>query len=161
MKSARISLLLALAALVPLAAWAGPAPGRRGGNTATVSGVYSVTFNLNLASTLPAGATIVCKAQIAPGGQQQFFQSQPAAVPVESAAGVAQVSGATATCAVEIPFSWTVNSSSSGVSLSYEIDAVNATGALPALVRVSGQQGVAESYPAAGGTASLSFNVTF
>ena len=161
MKPARIPLLLCLALLAPAAALAVGAPEHRG-STTTVSGVYLVTFNVNIASTLPAGATIVCKAQIVPSqGGGGFLNHQLAAVPVETAAGLATVTGSTATCAVEIPFSWTVNGAQSGVSLSYEIDAVSSSGSAPLLVRSSAQQGIGEPFPAAGGSASVSFNVTF
>jgi hypothetical protein len=156
----RISALLLFATLASASAWTQPVANHRTTSTA-VTGVYSITFNLTIESTLPANSTIVCKAQIVPGNSAlNSFAPQSAAVPMESAGGVAQVTGSTATCAVDIPFSWTVEASR-GVALSYEIDAVNATGTLPAVVRTSVQQGIAESYPTSGGMASVSFNVTF
>ena len=79
-------------------------------------------------------------------------------VPVESASGVATINGTTATCAVEIPLTWTVEISRGGVSHSYKIDAVNAPGSV---VRTTVQQGIAEPFPSSGGTSSVTFNVTF
>jgi hypothetical protein len=160
MLRSRIPVVLLLASLVSAPAWSRPVAEHRGAPTA-VSGVYSITFNLNIESTLPANSTITCKAQIVPAGaNMNSFNFQYAAIPLESASGVASVTGSTATCVVEIPFSWTVESTR-GVSLSYEVDADNAPGALPAVVRTSTQQGIAESYPSSGGTSAVSFNVTF
>lgn len=161
MKRVFVAILLGAFTLLAGAAPTAPVPQHRGSPT-TLSGVYAITFNVNIASSLPAGAAIVCKAQIVPSqGGGGFMSQQLAAVPVETAAGLATVSGATATCSVEIPFSWTVNSGQSGVSLSYEIDAVGSSGSAPLLVRTSAQQGIGEAFPASGGTASVSFNVTF
>jgi hypothetical protein len=161
MLRSRIPVVLLLASLASAPAWSRPVADHRGAPTA-VSGAYSITFNLNIESTLPANSTITCKAQIVPAGANlNSFNSQFAAVPLESAGGVASVTGSTATCVVEIPFSWTVDSSRGGVSLSYEIDADNAPGVLPAVVRTSAQQGIAETYPTSGGTSAVSFNVTF
>ncbi len=156
-----LPMLLLFALLAPTAARSAPVTEHRGGGPAQVSGVYSVTFNLTIASTLPAGATITCKAQIVPSQTGFMGLNSQAAIPVETATGVATVTGSTATCAVEIPFSWTVNGAQNGASLSYEIDAVNISGSLPVLLRTSAQQGVSEAYPATGATSNLSFNVTF
>src|SRR5208282_2759124 len=111
--------LLLVALLAPAAAWSGPVTEHRGGGPTAENGVYSLTFNLTIASTLPAGSTITCKAQIVPS-QAVIGPIQQTPVPMEMAAGVATVTGSTATCTVEIPFSWTVNSARNGVSLSYE-----------------------------------------
>lgn len=159
MARGRICLLLCFALLASAAAatWAQ----QQRANSTTVSGTYSVVFNLNLLSTLPAGTTITCRARIAPnpGGLDQG-NSQGSAAPVETAAGVALVTGSTATCAAEIPFSWTVESARGGVALSYEIDAFSNAGGAPFLVRSSARQGIGAPFPAAGGSANLSFNVT-
>lgn len=160
MARTRIAALLLAASFIAVPSFARPVAEHHGSST-TVSGTYSITFNLTIASTLPANSTIVCKAQVAPANSNlEGFNAQVAA-PVESASGVGAVSGSTATCAVEIPFSWTVEATRQGVALSYEIDAITPSGTLPAVVRTSTQQGLAESYPSSGGTSSISFNVTF
>lgn len=123
---------------------------------APVTGAYSVTYNIDLVSTLPVGTTIVCKTQIAPALQGAEGQSGMV-VPVESAASVATVSGSTATCIVEIPFAWTLSANQTNVLLSYEIQAVNATGTLPLVVRNSVLQGTSEALPS---TSRLTFAVT-
>ena len=156
MTRACVSMLLGSALLTPGAALAADPS-----TPSAVSGSYAVHFNINIASTLPAGAVIVCKARIAPNLQGLLSLALPDAAPVQTAAGVATVSGSTATCAVEIPFSWTVRNSRGGVALSYEIEAVDASGSLPVLLRATSSQGVAAAYPSTGSTANLNFNVTF
>jgi hypothetical protein len=126
-----------------------------------VSGAYAVHFNVNIASTLPAGAVIVCKARIAPNPQGPGSPAPSDTALAQSATGMATVSRSTANCAVEIPFSWTVRNTQGGVALSYEIQAVDANGSQPVLLRASVPQGIAAAYPSAGGIATLDFNVRF
>ena len=160
MHRTRIAVLLFLASLVSVSAWSQPSGKHHGSSPTAVGGTYSITFNLNIESTLPANSSIVCKAQIAPAGSV-FGNLSAQGAPTESAAGIAAVTGSTATCVVDIPFSWSVESTRNGVSLSYEIDAFNTSGSLPAVVRSSALQGVPESYPGSGESSPLSFNVTF
>jgi hypothetical protein len=69
--------------------------------------------------------------------------------------------GSTASCATEIPFSWTLTGAEGGVVLSYQIDAVSNSGSAPLLVRSSAGQNIAAALPAAGRNASLSLNLAF
>jgi hypothetical protein len=161
MNRIRTSLLVFAATLIPFSALAATPEHHHGGSSsAAVTGTYSITYNIDVVSTLPAGATIVCKAQIAPAIQGVEGQNG-LAVPVESAASVATVSGSTATCVVQIPFAWTLNANQTNVVLNYEIQAVNAAAALPVVVRNSVLQGTSEALPASGATSSLTFAVTF
>jgi hypothetical protein len=161
----RIPLLLCLALLASGAALGAGVPELRGPSM-TVSGVYSVTFHLNIASTLPAGTTITCRARIAPNPEGLDLRNpQPTAAP---ATGLATVTGSTATCAAEIPFSWTVTGGQGGLAtgqdgfvLSYQIDAVSNSGSAPLLVRSSAQQSIRAAFPAVGGSARLSINLAF
>ncbi|MDE3189004.1 MAG: hypothetical protein KGM96_15955 [Acidobacteriota bacterium] len=159
MLRARSLMILLLALPAPAVGWAGlPMPC----SVDAAGRAYVIRFNLNVASALPAGATVTCKARIVPNlPGQGNVNGQPAAVPVETATGVAAVTGSTAACAVEIPFSWTANNAPSGAVLSYEIEAVSVAGSLPVVVRSSAQQGIAVAYPGIGRTVSLSFDVTF
>jgi hypothetical protein len=126
-----------------------------------VSGVYSVTFHLNITSKLPAGSAITCRARIAPDqGGQDLMNSRSAAFPM-AAAGLATVTGSTATCVAEIPFSWTVENARGGVLLSYEIDAVSYAGSAPVLLVGNARQSVGVVLPAAGGSANLDVSLTF
>jgi hypothetical protein len=161
MARVRIPMLLCVALLASVFASAADVPKLRGSLTA-VSGVYSLTFNLNLATQLPAGTTITCRAQVVPN--QPAIDSgnrQPAVVPVRATAGQASVAGPNATCATEIPFSWTVTSERGGAVLSYEIDAVNNSGSVPLVVWSSGRQNVGLALPGFGGSTNLSFYLTF
>jgi hypothetical protein len=107
MVQVHIPMLLCVALLTSATVPAMGAPELRN-NLTTVSGVYSVTFNLNIASALPAGSTITCRARIVPySGGLDTRNSQFSAAPVDSAAGLAKVTGSSATCTTEIPFSWT------------------------------------------------------
>jgi hypothetical protein len=128
----------------------------------TVSGNYSLTFNLNIASVLPAETTITCRARIVPN-QAGFdpANQQSAVIPVRTVTGLAAVTGSTAICAAEIPFSWTVMSARGGAVLSYEIDAVTSSGSFPLLIRTTGQQNIGVAFPAPGASARLNLNLTF
>jgi hypothetical protein len=157
----RTPLLLCVVLLASAVAQAVGVPELRA-NSFAVTGVYSLTFNLNLASPLPAGTTITCRAQIAPNqGRVDLRGQQSAAIPVRTVTGLALATGTTATCATEIPFSWSVSGVREGVVLSYEIDAVSTSGSIPLLVRRSAQQNIGVPFPASGGSARLNFNLTF
>jgi hypothetical protein len=152
----RIQLLLCIAVLASVAASAADGPELRSTST-TVSGVYSVTFNLSIASRLPAGTTISCRAQLVPfSGGQALLNPRLAALPAETATGLTMVTGSKATCAAEIPFSWTAASARGGGVLNYEIDAVSNSGA----ARIA-QKTLGVALPASGGNASLSLNLVF
>ena len=162
----RTPLLLCVALLTSASALAAGVPELRGSPT-TISGIYSLTFNVRIASTLPAGTTIICRARIAPNqaGPNQagidLRNQQLPASPVGTVTRFAAVTGPTVTCTEEIPFSWTVLSARGGVVLSYEIDAVGNAGSVPSLVKSSGPQNLGVNYPAPGGRANLSFNLMF
>ncbi len=158
MAQIRNSLVLSMALLAWTVAGAAGVPQQRG--PIAVSGVYSVTFHLNLATTLPAGSILICRVRLAPipGGIE--LQSAPlGATPM--AAGQVSVTGSTTTCATEIPFSWTLTSPPGGVELYYEIDAVSLQGAAPTLLRSSAQRQLSTAFPAAGGGANLSMSLIF
>lgn len=158
MNRLHVSQMLMALALLPVAALA-VTPDHNGHSSAPapVSGTFSITYNIDLSSTLPAGAMIICKTEIAPAP----LSGEGTVLPIESAASVATVSGSTATCVVEIPFAWTLNAAPGKVVLNYEIVAQNASAALPVVVRSSSLQGVSESLPTSGATSALSFSVTF
>jgi hypothetical protein len=153
----RNSLLLCMALLASAAASAAGLP--QPSAPIAVSGVYSVIFHLNLASALPTGSILTCRARMAPiPGGLDLRNAPLATTPV--AAGQVSVTGSTATCAAEIPFSWTVTSPPGSVELFYEIEAVSLQGAAPVLLRTSAQRQLSAAFPA-GGSANLSLNLTF
>lgn len=157
MKRTRVPQILLLALLASAAAWAAPAADQcNGAVPVAVSGVYSVTFNVQVSSATVPGGTISCRAKIAPN-LPGFENRSRGVVPVESSRGVVALIGSFANCTVEIPFSWTVADTQNGVALSYEIDAVSGAG----MAAVRTQQGIGVAYPEMGGAASLRLNVAF
>lgn len=124
-----------------------------------MNGAYTLNFQLNLATTLPDGSTITCKARIVP--QERSLRAGAVAAPVETATGTGTVQGTLANCAVEIPFAWTVENARAGVRLSYEIVAVAMVGPAPAAVRASAPVEMALAYPPEGGVENLSVNMAF
>jgi hypothetical protein len=161
MAQIRIPLLLCIALLASASALAAGVPEIRA-NSSTVTGVYSLTFNLNLSSILPAGTTVTCRARIAPNAAvtDPWGQQFPA-IPVKTVIKLAAVTGSTATCAEEIPVFWAAANARNGAVLSYEIDAVSSSGSIPQLIRSSRQQNIGVAYPASGGNAQLSLNLAF
>jgi len=154
-------LLLCVALLASASAKAAGVPELRGG-TFTVNGVYSLNFNLSLATRLPAGTIISCRAQIVPNqGGSDLRNPQLAAIPARSGGGTVSITGTTATCATEIPFSWTMTGARGEAVLSYEIYAVSDAGSVPTLVRSSTRQNIPVPIPAAGGSAGLNLNLIF
>jgi hypothetical protein len=158
MAQIRTSLLLCLTLLAWTIADAAGLPLERG--PMAVIGVYFVTFHLNLAHGLPAGSILTCRARMTPiPGRLDLRDQQLAATPV--VAGRAIVTGSTATCAAEIPFSWTVTSPPGGVALFYEIDEVSLQGAAPILLRTSAQRQFSAAFPTSAGSANLSVSLIF
>jgi hypothetical protein len=155
---ARIPLLLCLALLAPVSALAADAPELHS-PSATVSGVYLVTFHLNLLSVLPAGSTITCRARIAPNPAVLDLRNPQFAATPTAASSQAAVTGPAATCTAEIPFAWTLTSMQKGVILSYEIYAVSNSGLTQQLLTSSAGQSIGAVYPAS--SASLSLNLSF
>jgi hypothetical protein len=150
-----VSYLLALLAFPAL--WAAPAADPRGGAAPIgVNGVYAITFNVKTPANLPLGATILCRARVAPH-TPSLENLRLTATP--EVVGQASVVGSTANCHVQVPFAWVVNDYQGGVAVSYEIDAISRAGALP--VSVLRQTASIASYPAAGSATSLQFQLAF
>lgn len=157
MKRARIPQILLPVLLASAAVWAAPAADQRNGAApVTVSGVYLVTFNVQVGSAPAAGGTIFCRAKITPR-LPGFDNRSQGMVPVESARGVVTYIGSSANCTVEIPFSWMVAGTQHGVAMSYEIDALNG----PGVAAVRTRQGIGLAYPRMGQAANVRLNVAF
>jgi hypothetical protein len=148
----QVPLLLCFALLASATGAAAGTLEERGTST-TVSGVYSVTFNLSILSTLPAGTMITCRAQVSPNQGGPDLRNRQLAARSVAAVGRVAATGPKATCAAEIPFAWTVTGKQVGVVLRYEIEAVSGSGVAPLQVRSSA------AFPASGGSARLSLNV--
>ena len=157
MRRVRTPVLSLFALLVSAAVCAAPVADPRGGVApVAVNGLYVLTFSVKVPVKLPPGATILCKARVAPH-TPSLDSFRLSATP--EATGQANVIGSTANCLVQLPFSWVIYDMQGGVALSYEIDAVSGAGAFP--LAVLRQDGIVAAYPAAGTSANLSFQLTF
>jgi len=147
----RIVLLM----LVSVAVWAAAAADQPNRSAqANANGAYAVTFHINAPSTVPDGATVACKARIAPR-RSAFEQLTGTAVAVESLPGVATVAGSSANCTVHLPLAFASALPAKDAVLSYEIDAYTSAG--PAFVRT--QQGISVARPQTGAIAKLLLEV--
>ena len=158
MKKLRSSRILALLLLASAAIFGANAANQNSeAAQPAAKGAYAVTFHVNTPTTVPDGATIACKASIAP--QPTLFErlTRRHAAPVESTTGFANVANSSATCTVAAPFAFRVADPRAGAALSYEIDAYTSAG--PVFARM--QQGIPVAYPQAGATASLPLDVNF
>ena len=157
MNRVRTLMLPLVVSLATAAASAAPPadPGRADGLVA-VSGSYILTLNVSLDSAPPAGAAILCKARITPN-LPSFQNLDSRMVPAESATGLATVTGKSANCSVQIPFSWAVSEAQGGTIVNYEIDAVSPSGSM--FVLVCPREGIGVAYPANGGAARIAVRV--
>ncbi len=147
---------LPLMLMMSAAVWAAHAMDPHSGAASQTAGAYAITFTVNAPSTVAAGATVVCKARIAP--RLSALQSlNPAPAPVPSAQAVARLVGSSAACTVVVPFSFTPADNQTGAGLSYEIDALSGT----ELQAVRRQDDLPVAYPPSGGVASLHLDVNF
>lgn len=148
---------LPLMLMMSAAVWAAHAVDQHSGAAPqTIGGAYAVTFNVKAPSTVPAGATVTCKARIAPRFSGLGNLGSQAAQ-VESAQGVTTLVGPSANCTVVMPFSFAAVYRLEGADLSYEIDALSGS----SLEAVRRQDGITVPYPQAGATANVSMDVNF
>jgi hypothetical protein len=120
-------------------------------------GAYAVSFHVNTPTTVPDGATIACKARIAPQPTVLERLTRRHAAPIESTTGFANVANSSATCTVATQFAFNVADPRVGAALSYQIEAYTSAG--PVFSRT--QQGIPVAYPQGGATASLPLDVNF
>lgn len=91
-----------------------------------VSGTYSVTFDITLATSFAKGTPIYCSISLTQNSGAEPSSLYQLPIRYESAATTAKVSGSTATCVVNLPYSWTVPSGAgvyNSASLSYTVTA--------------------------------------
>lgn len=152
------SRILLLVLLVSAAIFAANAADQNSGAAALAArGAYEVTFHVMTPTTVPDGATIACKARIAPKLSAFDHLTGRKAVPAESSTGYARVANSSANCTVATPFAFSVSNSHAGVAMSYEIDAYTSAG--PVFART--QKGIPVAFPQTGATANLPLDVNF
>lgn len=153
-RSFRIPALILLTAVAVFGAKAADQDAATAAHAA--SGAYAVTFHVNTPTTIPDGATIVCKARIAP--RLSLFShliGQTAAA--ESPQGFARVANSSADCTVAVPFAFSAANLRTVAALSYEIEAYTSAG--PVFART--QQGIPLAHPPAGAAATVPVEVNF
>jgi hypothetical protein len=129
------------------------------GNGASASmsaGTYSVNFHVNVPSTVPDGADILCKASIT-AHQATLFGGSRQSASVEFYPGFAKVSGSSANCTVRLPLASTAGRWRDNAELGYEIDAFTTEG--QAFSRT--QQNIDIGLPDGPTAESLRLNVNF
>jgi hypothetical protein len=84
--------------------------------TTTYSGTIEVTATITLKTALPKGDLVACNVGATASSENETNPLLPTIYYDESATSTASVSGSTATCKVNIPYSWVLPSPSTTVS---------------------------------------------
>jgi hypothetical protein len=156
MNSTRYSRILPVALLVSVAVWtAAAADSHDGSGPVSTGAAYAVTFHVNAPSTVPDGATVACKASIAPR-LSAFEKLTGKTLAAESSPVFATVVGSSADCTVQMPGAFAATKPGKDAVLSYEIDAYTSAG--PVFVRT--QHDIPVAHPSAGATANLHLDVS-
>ena len=120
------------------------------------TGTIQVVITVALKTALPKGGAVLCGTDLT--GQSINESTGSDAVYEEEAFVVATVSGATASCTVNVPYEWTIPPASSTVidSLngSYTVEMTTAAGVLPGVVRLTDSSFVSGAKIPATGTVS-------
>jgi hypothetical protein len=124
---------------------------------ATFGGKFVFSFTINVQATIASTAKIGC------GASATVVDGATGIVIIEQAGALATRSGSTATCTVNIPYSWNLSSGSTDkVSLTYTIQApVEAAAAASFPNRYSNQGLGSISVPANGTTTTETITATF
>ena len=122
---------------------------------AATTGKFVFTFTITVSSTLASTAKILCEASASLEDTASLnFISETASV-------IATRSGSTATCTVNIPYSWNLSSASTDkVSLAYQIIGGVPSTTVPLATRTSGQSLKTISVPANGATTNEAITAT-
>ena len=153
MNRARTSRFLPLILLVSAAVWAASAAdSHSAAGPETAGASYAVTFHVDAPSTVPDGATVSCRASIAPK-RSVFEKLTSRQVVPESAPGTGVVANSSANCTVMVPYA--ASKSGSAAELNYHIDALTASG--PVFART--QRGIGVALPKTGSATPLHLNV--
>lgn len=146
---------LCLSVLLAAMGWGGPVRAASPSIGAAQVHRNLIRLDVNLHFTIPSGAMVVCKAELAP----QTGSSDTGRFlfdPQGAAQGKAVLNGSIGVCAVEIPLCWTGNNPPRGVTLRYEIDAEKWHGEPPAVLK----QGLLTVSLAGPSAASSTLNVS-
>jgi hypothetical protein len=121
-----------------------------------------LTLTISLKTALPTGGVIICGAELTADSESETTFADT--LWIEDVSSKATVSGSTATCTVNVPYSFAVPASSTTVkntlSANYTVEMLNATGALPSLVVDLDGPFLNGSIPATGTITRVSESVT-
>jgi hypothetical protein len=131
--------------------------------TTPTTGTVEVTFNFKLVSTFTKGTLLDCSATLS--GSVVSETSGTSTYYVESALDAVDISGTSATCTVNIPYSWLLPASSSSTIDSftggYSVSSVATTSTTGLRERSSSGSFVSSNkIPASGSTSKFTVNVT-
>jgi hypothetical protein len=158
MDSYHLSRVLPIILLASAAVFVGSAADQNDEATTTAaSGSNAITFHVNAPTTVPDGATIACKARIAPKLSLFDLLTGQRSAPAESSMGFGRLANSSANCTVATPFELNAANRKASAALSYEIDAYTSAG--PVFARR--QAGIPVSYPRTGATANPPLDVNF
>lgn len=108
-------------------------------STSPTTGTVELTLTISLKTALPKGGTVVCEASLS--AVSENLSNFTIIDWDEEGYSVATVSGSTATCTVNVPYSWVIPANSSTVSNTfsgdYMVEMFNATNVSPTLIRSS------------------------
>jgi hypothetical protein len=130
--------------------------------TAT-TGTIELTIVINLKTPLPKGGSIICNSDVSVSSIN--LSTDQVTSWGETASTVAAASGASHTCTVNIPYSWTIPASSSVIQNQltgeYLVEMTDAAGVLPGIVRTSSSQFVSlKKIPSTGTISKYTVDVT-
>jgi hypothetical protein len=129
---------------------------------APTTGSVDLTLTISLKTALPSGGKIICGSEISASSQNETTFAE--SIWIEEAYSVATVSGSTAKCTVNVPYSFLVPAASAlvknALTGSYTVEMVNAGTALPSVVVYLNGPFYNGSIPTTGATTNVAQNVT-
>ncbi|MGA2809275.1 MAG: hypothetical protein ABSE87_14185 [Terracidiphilus sp.] len=120
--------------------------------TAPTTGKYEVTFDITIDSTFPKGATLLCNVDLIESSVTE--STTPTVIEYgETASSSMAVSGSTATCTVNLPYSWAIPASTakapvvSTVSGSYSVFVFSSSSTTITSATLEGLRSVSSTLP--------------
>jgi hypothetical protein len=119
---------------------------------AATTGKFVYNFTITISSTLPTSDVIACQSE------STVYDTSSGREFDETAAVAGTRTGSTATCTVDIPYSWTLSSTTDTVSQTETVTVPDNSASLP--LRISSQTLAAIKVPASGSTTTTAVKFT-
>jgi len=135
--------------------------------TAPTTGTIELAITITLKTAVPTGGTVLCSTDITASSEDEATATDVAYS--EHAYAVATVSGSTATCTVNTPYSWTVPAPGTGIidelEGSYTVEIVPASTSVFSVAELEGRSSASEfvsttKFPATGAITKYTVAVT-